>query len=285
LDPVYLTLLLPIASLTCLNMVIRLSVGRSKTRWGVIAFNYLTGALISLTLVLMGGVMRASPFTLALGAVTGALYTGGMFLSMTTMERSGASIAASVSQLSVVVPVAASVFVYGESLGGLQLLGVAVAVAALPFLAYKSKGNPNDPVDRGLIPLMAAMLVVQGFAQLSSKVLVASDLEAERNMFFLTVFMSATLLTTPLAIRARGQVSLPRDAGLGVGVGAFNMLTNMSVLLALRSVPASLFFPLNGSGGLMLTTFAAMLLFRERISGVNALGVALTLAAVALINL
>ena len=285
MDPVYLTLLLPIASLTCLNMVIRLSVGRSKTRWGVIAFNYLTGALISLTLVLMGGVMRASPFTLALGAVTGALYTGGMFLSMTTMERSGASIAASVSQLSVVVPVAASVFVYGESLGGLQLLGVAVAVAALPFLAYKSKGNPNDPVDRGLIPLMAAMLVVQGFAQLSSKVLVASDLEAERNMFFLTVFTSATLLTTPLAIRARGQVSLPRDAGLGVGVGAFNMLTNMSVLLALRSVPASLFFPLNGSGGLMLTTFAAMLLFRERISGVNALGVALTLAAVALINL
>ncbi|MFH0849928.1 MAG: EamA/RhaT family transporter, partial [Candidatus Bathyarchaeota archaeon] len=65
----------------------------------------------------------------------------------------------------------------------------------------------------------------------------------------------------------------------------FNMLTNMSILLALRSVPASLFFPLNGSGGLMLTTFAAMLLFRERISGVNALGVAMTLAAVVLINL
>jgi len=56
-------------------------------------------------------------------------------------------------------------------------------------------------------------------------------------------------------------------------------------LLALRSIPASLFFPLNGSGGLMLTTFAAALLFRERISWANALGVALTLAAVALINL
>jgi len=118
LDPAIMTLLLPIASLTCLNMVIRLSVGRSKTRWGVIAFNYLTGALISLALVLMGGVMRASPFTLALGAATGALYTGGMFLSMTTMGRSGASIAASVSQLSVAVPVTASVLVYGESLGG-----------------------------------------------------------------------------------------------------------------------------------------------------------------------
>jgi drug/metabolite transporter (DMT)-like permease len=285
LDPTYLTLLLPIASLTCLNMVIRLSVGRSKTRWGVIAFNYLTAALISLTLVLMGGGLGASPFTLALGAATGALYTGGMFLNMTTMGRSGASIAASVSQLSVAVPVTASVLVYGESLGGLQLLGVAAAVTALPFLAYKGKGNANGSVDRGLIPLMAAMLVVQGFAQLSSKALVASGLEAERNVFFLTVFTSATLLTTPLAYRARGQVALPSDAGLGVGVGAFNMLTNMSILLALRSVPASVFFPLNGSGGLMLTTFAAALLFRERISWVNALGVALTLAAVALINL
>jgi drug/metabolite transporter (DMT)-like permease len=265
-------------------MVIRLSVGRTRTRWGVIAFNYLTGAAISLALVIGGGTIGASPFTLVLGAATGALYTGGMFLSMTTMGRSGASIAASVSQLSVVVPVAVSVLVYGESLGGLQLLGVAVAVAALPLLAHR-KGNRSGPLDRGLVPLMAAMLVVQGLAQLSSKTLVASGLEAERNIFFLTVFTSATLLTTPLAFRARGLVALPRDAGLGVGVGALNMLTNMSILLALRSVPASLFFPLNGSGGLMLTTFAATLLFRERISGANALGVALTLAAVALINL
>lgn len=284
MDPAYLSLLLPMASLTCLNMVIRLSVGRSKTRWGVIAFNYLTGAVISLALVLSGGGFIASPFTLALGVVTGALYTGGMFLSMTTMGRSGASIAASVSQLSVVVPIAASVLVYGESLKGLQLLGVAVAVAALPFLAYK-KGDRNSPVDSSLIPLMVTMLAVQGFAQLSSKVLVAGGLEAERSVFFLVVFTSATLLAAPLAIRVRDQVVFPRDAGFGVGLGAFNMLTNMSILLALRSVPASLFFPLNGSGGLMLTTFAAMLLFRERISGVNALGVALTLAAVVLINL
>ena len=285
MDPSYLTLLLPVASLTCLNMVICLAVGRSKTRWGVITFNYLTAAAISLALVLLGGGPGASPFTLALGAATGALYSGGMFLSMTTMGRSGASIAASVSQLSVAVPVTASVLVYGERLGSLQLLGVAAAVAALPLLAYKGRGSQGGSVDRGLIPLMAAMLVVQGFAQLSSKALVASGLEAERNMFFLTVFTSATLLTTPLAYRARSQVSLPRDAGLGVGVGVFNMLTNMSILLALRSVPASLFFPLNGSGGLMLTTFAAAMLFRERISWVNALGVALTLAAVALINL
>ena len=285
MDPTYLTLLLPMASLTCLNMVIRLSVGRSKTRWGVIAFNYLTGAVISLALVLSGGGFTASPFTLALGVVTGALYTGGMFLSMTTMGRSGASIAASVSQLSVTVPVTVSVLVYGESLRGLKLLGVAVAVAALPFLAYKRKGDRNGPVDSSLVPLMATMLVVQGFAQLSSKALVAGGLEAERNMFFIAVFTSATLLATPLAVRVRDQVVFPRDAGFGVGLGAFNMLTNMSILLALRSVPASLFFPLNGSGGLMLTTFAATLLFRERISRVNALGVALTLAAVVLINL
>jgi len=285
LDPTYLTLLLPMASLTCLNMVIRLSVGRSRTRWGVIAFNYLTGAIISLTLVLIGGGFTASPFTLALGVVTGALYSGGMFLSMTTMGRSGASIAASVSQLSVVVPVAASVLVYGETLRGLQLLGVAVAVTALPFLAYRQRGDRRGPLDSSLIPLMVTMLVVQGFAQLSSKVLVAGGLEAERNMFFLAVFTSASLLTAPLAIKVKDQVVLPRDAGLGVGVGALNMLTNMSILLALRSVPASLFYPLNGSGGLVLTAFAAALLFRERVTGMNALGVALTLAAVVLINL
>jgi drug/metabolite transporter (DMT)-like permease len=284
LGPLILTILLPITSVTCLNMVIRLSVGRTSTRWGVIAANYATASAISFILVMREGGFNASSFTILLGIVTGSLYTGGLFLSMTTMGRRGASIAASITQLSVIVPVTASVFVFEEKLGGLQLLGVITAVASLPLLSYR-KTNENEPTEKGLIPLFIAMLMVQGFAQLSSKTLVATGLEPERNMFFLTVFTSAMILTIPLAVKAKNNIVLPRDAGYGLGVGTFNMLTNMSILLALNSVPASLFFPLNGSAGLVLTTLMAMMLFRERINKMNTLGILLTVSAMILINI
>ena len=283
MDAGYLTMLIPITSVTCLNMVIRLSVGRTRTRWGVIAANYATAAVISLILVMTGGGFHVSNFTVILGAVTGALYTGGMFLSMTTMGRRGASIAASVTQLSVIVPVSVSVFIFNERLGGLQILGALVAVVSLPMLAYR-KASVDGPVEKGLIPLFVTMLVVQGLAQLSSKALVESGLEFERNVFFLVVFSSALMCTIPLALRVKDKITFPRDAGYGMGVGMFNILTNMSILLALNTLPASLFFPLNGSLGLLLTTFAAMMLFSEKINRLNAFGVALTLSAVILIN-
>jgi len=44
-------------------------------------------------------------------------------------------------------------------------------------------------------------------------------------------------------------------------------------------------FPLVNSGGLLFVTILAWLIFKERITRVNALGIALTLAAVLLINL
>lgn len=273
-----------ILTISGINLVNRLAIGSIRTRWGVIAANYVVALALSAAMYVFGGSSQASLFTVGLGLVTGLLYIGGMYLGMATIGRRGASIAVSASQLSVLLPVSLSVAVFGETLNLNQLMGVGVALLALPLLAARVGGGLRGGLDRETLLLIVAQLLVQGFAQFSSKVLVASGLGGERGAFFLAVFVSATLVTLPVAFRHRGEI-MKRDFAYGGAVGVCNIGGNLSILLALTALPGAIVFPLINSGGLLLVTVLAWLIFKERISRVNALGIALTLAAVLLINL
>jgi multidrug transporter EmrE-like cation transporter len=164
------------------------------------------------------------------------------------------------------------------------MVGVAVALISLPLLAAKIGGGLNGSLDRETLLLIVMQVLVQGFAQFSSKVLVASGLSLERDVFFLAVFTSATLVTIPIALRHRAEVTR-KDYAYGGVVGVCNIGGNLSILLALAALPGAIVFPLVNSGGLLLVTVIARLLFKERINRINALGIVLTLAAVLLINI
>ena len=273
-----------IVTITGINITNRLAINSIKTRWGVIAANYCMALVLSTAMFAFSSQGTISPFTIVLGLITGFLYIGGMYIGMTTIGRRGASIAISVSQLSVLIPVSLSVAVFGEHLSTMQLIGVAVALISLPLLAAKVGGGLSGGFDRETLLLIVAQIFVQGFAQFSSKVLVATGLGAERSAFFLAVFISATIVTIPIALRHRVEIRR-KDLGFGSVVGVFNIGGNLSILLALAALPGAIVFPLVNSGGLLLVTVLSWLIFKERISRVNAIGIALTLAAVLLINL
>jgi len=273
-----------IVTITGINITNRLAINSIKTRWGVIAANYCMALALSTAMFAFSSQGTISPFTIVLGLITGFLYIGGMYIGMTTIGRRGASIAVSVSQLSVLIPVSLSVAVFGEHLSTMQLIGVAVALISLPLLAAKVGGGLSGGFDRETLLLIVAQILVQGFAQFSSKVLVATGLGAERSAFFLAVFISATIVTIPIALRHRVEIRR-KDLGFGSVVGVFNIGGNLSILLALAALPGAIVFPLVNSGGLLLVTVLSWLIFKERISRVNAIGIALTLAAVLLINL
>jgi drug/metabolite transporter (DMT)-like permease len=268
-------------SITCLSLIMRYATLHTKTLWGVILGNYLTAASIMLGMVVGDGSWVVLPFTLGLGAVTGLTYAAGMYLNLTLMGKRGAAIASSMIQLSVLIPISVSVFFYGETLGSLQLLGIALAVASLPLLA--SKPMQKLELDREVIPMIILTIIVVGFSQLSSKILVQAGLESQNAFFLLTIFTSAALLVSPLALRNRESI-VGRDGLFGLGVGIFNVASNRFLLLALTTLPGAIVFPVSSAGSLLLVTISAIVLFKEKVSRVNLVGILLTLAAVVLIN-
>ena len=272
-----------IVSITSINIVNRFAINSIKTRWGLIAANYLVALALSAAMFIFNGLRPASIFTLALGIVTGFLYISGMYLGITTIRSRGASISVSVSQLSVVIPVGLSVAIFGESLRTNQIIGVVVAIVSLPLLTARIGSGLNGSLDRETLLLIVAQIIVQGFAQFSSKILVTTGLGVERDAFFLAVFLSATLTTIPIAFRHRTLI-MKKDLSYGGVVGFCNIGGNLSILLALTALPGAIVFTLVSSGGLLFVTIFAWFFFKEQISRVNAIGITLTLAAVLLIN-
>lgn len=272
-----------IIAITGINIVNRLAIKSFKTRWGVIAANYCVALILSVVLYANNGFYPISLFTITLGIVSGILYIGGMYLGITTIGRRGASIAVSASQLSVLIPVSLSVVIFGDSLSATQVVGVGVALISLPLLAAKV-GGLNSSLDRETLLLIVVQLMVQGLAQFTSKILVASGYSAEREAYFFIVYCAATLMTIPVALMHRSEIRL-NDYAYGGVVGVCNIGVNLSTLIALTLLPGAIVYPLVNSGGLLLVTILAWFLFKEKISRINALGIAFTLVAVLLINL
>jgi multidrug transporter EmrE-like cation transporter len=59
----------------------------------------------------------------------------------------------------------------------------------------------------------------------------------------------------------------------------------MSLLIALTTIPGSIVFPVSSAGSLLMVTISAIILFKEKVSKLNLLGILLTLIAVVLINI
>ena len=70
-----------------------------------------------------------------------------------------------------------------------------------------------------------------------------------------------------------------------MALGATNALANAGLVAALTSLPAILVFPFYSAFGLVFTAVAARLMFGERISRLERLGIVVAVAAVALVNL
>jgi drug/metabolite transporter (DMT)-like permease len=272
-----------VLTITVITLTNRKAVHTSKTLWGVLATNYMTALSLSLALGIVNGLGLVSSFTWILGFATGLLYAGSLFLNMKIIGRRGASIAISVSQLSVLVPVVLSVALFSETLRANQLVGVVLALVSLPLLATKTGAEASGSMDRGTMMLLVGALLVQGFGQFSSKVLVASGLGAQTGAFFIAVFASATLFTVPVALRHWKNVEM-NDLFYGAVVGVSNIGGNLSILLALVALPGAIVFPMVSSGGLLLITILAWFIFKERVGRQNAIGMMLTLSAVLLIN-
>ncbi len=269
-------------SITILSLIMRKATLNTDTPWGVIQGNYLTAATITAAITLTSPSITPSPLTIILGAATGITYTAGMYLNLTLMTKRGAAITSSMIQLAVLIPITISVLIYNETITPTQLTGITLAVTSLPLLA--SKPNQKLELDKTILPMILLTILVVGFSQTSSKILVQSGLQAQNNYFFLAIFTSASLLVTPLTNRNRKQIRAT-DAAYGIGVGTFNLLSNRALLLALTTLPGAIVFPVTSAGSLLMVTVAAIILFKEKVSKANIAGIIITLIAVVLINI
>ena len=280
-----LFLLLAILSSASMALALRFFRDPAGNRYGIILGNYLTCILLAALLTPREqSLLQTSPATLWMGVVSGLFYVAALVLMQSSVHRSGAGLSSAFARLGLLVSLLVSILWFGERPGPLQLLGVLLVLAALVLIRG---GDEGGRAKKGFWLLLLTLLC-SGGADAMSKVFEQLGDPSQSTHFFFWLFLTALLLTAGLALAERlrrGKRLLLRELAAGVAVGVPNYFSSWLLLLALQRLPAFLAYPVYSTGTILLVLGAGALLFRERLTRRQGVGIGLILAALVLLNL
>lgn len=255
--------------------------------------NYALAAMLAVAWAAFNAVPSLDFAVIALGAINGLQYQLSLVVLFTVMELVGIGITFGIVRLAIALPTLASIFMWGEQPGVLQVAGLALAFAALPLLgadAYQaSRGRRGHSLYTW--SMILAALFLSGAGLTAAKAFSVYSTPAHQPLYTASVFVAATLgaaFVWPLRERFRmpalQTTSLKHNVGLGVVMGATNLFQIAMLLRALEVLPGTIVFPLTATVGLVTTLLGGMILFGERFGRVTAAGIILALFAIVFIN-
>lgn len=239
-------------------------------------------ALIALHL--SGWKLEYDPKSILLGSIIGLLGAGGQLILLHAITIGPAYLIFPVISVSPAVTVALSFFLLKERTGLLGLLGIVLALIALPLFDYAGPGQDGD-YGTGWFMLALSVLLAWGvqayFMKLSN-----NSMRAESIFFYMTV---TGLLLIPVALYMT-DFSQPINYGWdGPGLAALIQMLNavgaLFIVFAFRYGRAIVVSPMANAGAPILTAVIALVILGATPSTTKTIGIVLAFLAAFLLAL
>jgi len=232
--------------------------------------------------------LSAEPW-IGFAAVQGILLAVNFYLLAYTAQRAGVAVAALASRLSVAIPSLLAFVLYGDALTMVKVAGLCAALLAL-YLCTAPDRNAGGSTAR-LFQLMP-ILVFATFGcyftilkYLQAYYLGASSYHAYVMSGFVFAFVSSIVIGVSRGVFASRDFQIKHILA-GIFLGGVNYVAVYALLevLALKGWESSQLFPIYSVGVVAVSAILAMLFFQETLSRRKTIGLAVGLAAVALLN-
>lgn len=210
-----------------------------------------------------------------------------LFLILGASVRNIGIVKSDIAQrLSLFIPILASLYLFGENFGGLKVAGLLVGFVAIVLtLSRKStvKTETNSYVypilvfiGFGLIDVMFKKLALGKSIPYTSTLMV---------IFCISFIIAAVILGYVVLVRKKKVELINFFCGIVLGCFNFgNILFYMKAHRAMADNPSTVFAAMN-MGVIILGSIIGIVLFKEKVSKLNYVGIALALAAILLITL
>ncbi|MBT8222849.1 MAG: EamA family transporter, partial [Eudoraea sp.] len=264
-------------------------VHKVQTLYAIIV-NYITACLVGFFLydgsVSLHEIPAKSwfPITLLMGMLFILIFN----LMARTSQELGVSVASVATKMSLVIPVILGLVLYEERLGGIKVLGVILALAAVFFSSVKD--SPKS-ISRTALWLPGLVFLGSGIIDASIKYLQEYHVQAaEFSLLSSTIFAAAATSGFIFILLRKGHSKLRfnhRNVLGGIALGVPNFFSIFFLLRALENdfLNSASIFTINNAAIVMLTTLLGIALFREKISSKNWSGIALAVLSIILIAL
>lgn len=282
-------LLLSILSSTVIFVIFRLFKKFEINTLQAIIFNYFVACAVGLTWFIPNPDLRVIPQkNWFLGVIIlGFLFIAVFNLAAITTQRSGLSVVAVASKMSVAIPVLFGIFLYQESTGLGKIFGIILALFAVYLSSIKTNKGLNIQPKNLIFPLL--VFFGSGIIDTSIKYLEANYVANEDvGLFSSAIFAFAGItgisILTIQAFSNKLKFQWKNVMG-GIVLGIPNYFSIYFLVMALRNpdFESSTLFTLNNVAIVTLSTLLGIALFRERLIKHNWIGLALAVISIILV--
>ena len=219
-----------------------------------------------------------------LSLLTGFWFIFTYLLMTYSSQRSGVTITSLSSKLSVVIPTLCGIFIFHEKLNAIAICGILLAIIAL-YLVVGGKSRNEKHHSGWVLPLL--IFFGTGIGDMLMKF--TERLNKSDDMTFMIAFIYLIAMLFGIGIVVRDGILKKtkwqwKSLLGGLGLGLVNYFSTYCMYQGMRCFDNVVLFPIYNIGVVSCTALAGWLLFKERLTWKNYLGLGLAIAAVILIS-
>lgn len=260
---------------------------RVQTLYGIIT-NYIVACLVGLAFYKGGldiaGLPSKSWFWGAMGL--GVLFILVFNIMAATSQKLGVSVASVATKMSFVLPAVLGVFLYNEQLDSMQVLGLVIATIAVYLAAMKQSVDAFKPS-----MLLFPFLVFLGSGVIDAAIKYFQEVHVPEHEFALfsslifffagttgLFFIGIKAFKKPLSINYRNILG-----GIALGIPNFFSIYFLLLALGYTELNSASIFTINNVAIVLLSTLLGILLFQEKMSFKNWMGIGLAVLSILLV--
>jgi drug/metabolite transporter (DMT)-like permease len=270
---------------SCIILTFRLFTNFRIDNLQAITTNYLAAALLSFLFyqkpVLGADLIVAPWFTWAM--INGILFILVFYVFAHSAQKAGVAVTAVASKMSVIIPVSIGIFIYGENLVWLKVMGILLAFPAF-YLVFSGRSHHKANTRYLLLPLI--LFIGTGSNDSVMKHAQQYYYGSENLLFLGTVFAMSFLIGLLFLLQkvtfTHHNLSI-RSLSSGLILGLFNFLSTLFFLRSLTLFENSVFFPVFNVSVVSMGALIGLMLFKEKLLLRNWIGIILSICTITLI--
>lgn len=250
----------------------------------------LSAATLAVIALVSGSLCAPSAYTVVLGIVFGIATALCAILHMKALENGPLSYTSVICSCAMVIPALSGLMFFGEAVTALQYVGIAMMIVS--FVCAVDKQNEEAGMTFKWMLLCLGSFMFSGSVGVMQKVHQSSPHKDELGIFLVIAFVASAIFSAVLSTyykKGGQQITVLSGAKLkkfvivsivcGIGIALCNQI-NMYLAGVMEAI---IFYPVVNGAGMLLTTAAGLVFWKEKLSRKQWLGLVTGAAAIFLL--